>query len=63
MARTVLKVVCAVVLALTVFGRLASGVHWFTDILGGVLISITLLSVFEGVIDEIRARRRQKHKK
>ena len=63
MARTVLKVVCAVVLALTVFGRLASGVHWFTDILGGVLISITLLSVFEGVIDEIRARRKQKHKK
>ena len=46
-----------------VIGRLVSGVHWFTDILGGVLISITLLSAFEGVIDEIRARRRQKHKK
>lgn len=28
-------------------GRLISGVHWFSDILGGVIISITLLKIFK----------------
>ena len=33
-----------------VFGRLFSGVHWLTDILGGVLISSALLFIFSAVI-------------
>ncbi len=37
---------CLSVIAVTVIGRLIAGVHWFTDILGGILISITLLSIF-----------------
>ena len=45
-----LRVVCAVVIGVTVIGRLISGVHWFTDIVGGILISICLLSLFVGVI-------------
>ncbi len=48
--RTVLKVVCAVVLGLTVAGRLISGVHWFTDILGGLFISGMLLSLYRYLI-------------
>lgn len=48
--RTALIAVCGVVIGLTVAGRLFSGAHWFTDILGGVLISITLLSLFDGVL-------------
>ena len=30
--------------------RVGSGVHWFTDIVGSLLISITLLSFFKAFI-------------
>ena len=40
--------VCAVLIAATVVGRLLSGVHWFTDIIGGILISISLLMFYIG---------------
>ena len=39
-----------VIIGVTVVGRLIAGVHWFTDILGGILISVTLLSLYEEVI-------------
>lgn len=45
----VLRAVCAVIIGVTVIGRLIAGVHWFTDIIGGILISITLLSLFREV--------------
>jgi undecaprenyl-diphosphatase len=32
--------------AITVLFRFLSGVHWFTDILGGILISASLLFLF-----------------
>lgn len=35
-----------------VLGRYISGVHWFTDIVGSVLISITLLSFFKAFVKE-----------
>ena len=33
-----------------VLGRLLSGVHWFSDILGGIIISISLLYIFNSII-------------
>lgn len=39
-----------VLMVLIVLGRLISGVHWFSDILGGILIACTLLSLFNSII-------------
>ena len=40
-----------ILMVVLVIGRLLSGVHWFSDILGGVIISIFLVSVFYTLIN------------
>ena len=45
-----LKIVSGIFAGISVLGRLLSGVHWFTDILGGVLISLAVLFLFFGVL-------------
>ena len=42
----VFRIASAAVIVLMVAGRLLSGVHWFTDIVGGVLISSALVLFF-----------------
>ncbi len=39
-------VVAAIVVPLTVVARMLSGVHWFTDIIGGLLLSATLVAAY-----------------
>ena len=43
-----------IIIFITVIGRLISGVHWFTDIIGGMIISIALLMTLYSVIDIIK---------
>jgi undecaprenyl-diphosphatase len=37
-------------------GRILSGVHWLSDIVGGIIISITLLQIFRTVLWQIKNR-------
>ena len=38
-------------------GRLLSGVHWLTDIIGGILISLSLIKIFNTYIDCIQNKK------
>ena len=42
-----------------VLGRLISGVHWLTDILGGIIISFAFLMSFYSIIEAIHKKENQ----
>ena len=50
-----LRTLCFAVLAVIVCGRLYSGVHWLTDIIGGVLYGSALLFLFSGAVQAIES--------
>lgn len=41
-------------IAFMVFGRLLSGVHWISDIIGGALLSAGLVMLYDGVCERLR---------
>ena len=45
------RIICVIIALLMVVGRLICGVHWFSDIIGGILISATLLSLYSFFAD------------
>ena len=48
------NVLSLVVVLITVIGRLLSGVHWFTDIIGGIFIGVALLMTLYSVLDVVK---------
>ena len=49
--RVTLQSLCVSLALVTVVARFLSGVHWLTDIIGGVLISLTLVTFYGAVCD------------
>lgn len=47
--RTGIHVLCGAFTAFMLIGRLLSGVHWFTDIVGGILLSAALVMLYFSV--------------
>jgi undecaprenyl-diphosphatase len=58
----IVRAVCWALAVLTVLSRLLSGVHWLTDIIGGIIISAFFLTLFYAAyrkIDYLEHKRRQ----
>ena len=49
-----LNILSIAIVLITIIGRLISGVHWFTDIIGGIFISIALLMTLYSTINLIK---------
>ena len=52
-----LQVLCVALAAFSVLGRLLSGVHWLTDVLGSVLISLAIVFLYKGILVLFKSKR------
>ncbi|HPE95074.1 MAG TPA: phosphatase PAP2 family protein [Bacillota bacterium] len=55
-----INAVCAVFTAMMIIGRLISGVHWLTDIVAGVLLSVSFVTLYAAVNEYIAYRKNEK---
>lgn len=50
------NIISIITMILITIGRIISGVHWFTDILGGIIISSTLLVIFYTILSSMKPK-------
>ena len=48
--RKIINIVTIILMLTIVIGRIISGVHWASDIIGGIIISSTLLYIFKTIV-------------
>lgn len=60
--RLAAQILTAVLLAVTVVGRLISGVHWFTDIIGGIILGGAIIMLYYAMQYSIEVKRRNGEK-
>lgn len=46
-----IKFIFRIIIVVTIFGRLISGVHWATDIIGGIILSWSLVEFYKAFCD------------
>ena len=52
--RNTVNVLCGIFTAFMVLGRLVCGVHWFTDILGGMIFSAAMILLYSATMNELK---------
>lgn len=60
--RGLIDIVLGVGIAAMAVGRLMSGVHWLTDIAGGLLLGLALTELYDAVFTQIRRAQKRKAK-
>lgn len=53
-ATKIVNAFSVLIIIITVIGRLISGVHWFSDIVGGIIISTALLMTFYSLLNIVK---------
>ncbi len=51
--RIVIQLINVLTIIVTIIGRLLSGAHWFTDILGGILLGTFLITFYNFILNRI----------
>ena len=53
--KTIVTVIISLFTIFMVIGRLVSGVHWLTDIVGGILLSTFMVMLYNSVTEVLKS--------